>query len=56
MSPWHRQIIYVTYNAVSNAIRQFKRPEYIAHRDFTPVDAWEDDAVIRAVNRRAAAE
>ena len=56
MSPWHRQIIYVTYNAVSNAIRQFKRPEYIAHRDFTPVDAWEDDAVIRAVNRRVAAE
>lgn len=56
MSPWHRQIIYVTYNAVSNAIRQFKRPEYIAHRDFTPVDAWEDDAVIRAATRKAAAE
>ena len=33
-----------------------KRPDYIAHRDFTPVDAWEDDAVIRAVNRKAAAE
>jgi ectoine hydroxylase len=56
MSPWDRQIIYVTYNSVSNAIRQFKRPEYIAHRDFTPVDAWEDDAVIRAVNRKVAAE
>ena len=56
MSPWDRQIIYVTYNAVSNAIRRFKRPEYIAHRDFTPVDAWEDDAVLRAARRKQAAE
>ena len=45
MSPWDRQIIYVTYNAVSNAIRRYKRPAYIAHRDFTPIDAWQDDAV-----------
>ncbi len=56
MSPWDRQIIYVTYNAVSNAIRRFKRPDYIAHRDFTPIDAWEDDAVMRATRRKAAAE
>src|SRR5437868_1150638 len=56
MSPWDRQIIYVTYNAVSNAIRRFKRPAYIAHRDFTPIDAWEDDAVLRAAQRKAAAE
>ena len=53
MSPWDRQIIYVTYNAVSNAIRRFKRPAYIAHRDFTPIDAWEDDAVLRAARRKA---
>jgi ectoine hydroxylase len=56
MSPWDRQIIYVTYNAVSNAIRRFKRPAYIAHRDFTPIDAWEDDAVLRVAQRKAAAE
>ena len=56
MSPWDRQIIYVTYNAVSNAIRAHKRPEYIAHHDFTPLDPWEDDAVIRAARRKAAAE
>ena len=56
MSPWDRQIIYVTYNSVQNAIRRFKRPAYIAHRDFTPLDAWEDDAVIRAVNAKVAAE
>jgi len=56
MSPWDRQIVYVTYNAVSNAIRRFKRPAHIAHRDFTPIDAWEDDAVLRAAQRKAAAE
>ena len=38
---------------VSNAIRRFKRPAYIAHRDFTPIDAWEDDAVTRAARRKA---
>ena len=46
----------MTYNAVSNAIRRFKRPDYIAHRDFTPIDAWEDDAVLLAAQRKAAAE
>ena len=56
MSPWDRQIIYVTYNAVSNAIRRFKRPAHIAHRDFAPVDAWTDDAVLQAARRKAAAE
>src|SRR6478736_4203446 len=56
MSPWDRQIIYVTYNAVSNAIRRYKRPAYIAHRDFTPSDAWQDDAVAQAARRKAAAE
>ncbi len=57
MSPWDRKIIYVSLNAVSNAIRSFKRPDYIAHRDFTPVDAWSDDCLIKAGEpRRQAAE
>ena len=56
MSPWDRQIIYVTYNSVQNAITRYKRPAYIAHRDFTPLDAWEDDCVTRAARRKAAAE
>jgi ectoine hydroxylase len=33
-----------------------RRMAYIAHRDFAPVDAWEDDAVLRAAQRKAAAE
>ena len=56
MSPWDRQIIYVTYNSVQNAIRRYKRPAYIAHRDFTPLDAWEDDCVTRVTRGKAAAE
>ena len=56
MSPWDRQIIYVTYNSVQNAITRYKRPEYIAHRDFTPIDAWNDDCVTQAARRKAAAE
>jgi len=54
MSPWGRVIIYVSVNAVSNAIRRFKRPEYIAHRDFTPIDMWPQDCLLAAARRHAA--
>jgi ectoine hydroxylase len=33
--------------AVSNHIRQFKRPEWIAHRDFTPIQMLGDDCLLR---------
>ena len=46
MSPWNRLIVYVTYNRTDNAIRQYKRPEYIAHRDFTPLEVLPDDCLI----------
>ena len=36
LSPWNRVSVYLSLCAVSNHIRRFKRPEYIAHRDFTP--------------------
>ncbi len=47
LSPWNRTIVYVSANAVSNAIRQFKRPDYIAHRDFTPINCLPDDCLLR---------
>jgi ectoine hydroxylase len=31
---------------VSNHIRRFKRPEYIAHRDFTPISCLPDDCLL----------
>ena len=45
MSPWNRTIVYLSLCAVSNHIRQFKRPDYIAHRDFTPIRALPDDCL-----------
>jgi len=45
MSPWDRTIVYLSLNRTDNAIRQFKRPEYIAHRDFTPIVTASDDCL-----------
>jgi ectoine hydroxylase len=45
LTPWNRIIVYVSANRCDNAIRQFKRPEYIAHRDFTPVEPLADDCL-----------
>jgi ectoine hydroxylase len=46
MSPWGREIIYVTYNRCDNAIQRYKRAEHIAHRDFTPLVPLEVDCLI----------
>ncbi len=45
MSPWGREIVYVSLNRADNAIRRFKRPEWIAHRDFTPLTAMGPDCL-----------
>ena len=37
ISPWSRIIVYLSLCEVDNHIRQFKRPEWVAHRDFTPI-------------------
>jgi ectoine hydroxylase len=43
--------------AVSNHITKFTRPEWIAHRDFTPIAPVTDDALLaHARSRRVAAE
>jgi ectoine hydroxylase len=57
MTPYPRKIVYLTLCAVSNHITQFKRPEFIAHRDFTPIKACADDALTQYARRhRQAAE
>ena len=38
ITPYPRKIVYLTLSAVSNAITKPTRPEFIAHRDFTPVE------------------
>lgn len=45
LSPWDRNTLYVTTNAVNNAITKFKRPDFIAHRDFTPIQTVSDDCL-----------
>jgi ectoine hydroxylase len=45
LSPWDRVSVYLSLCAVSNHIRRFKRPGYIAHRDFTPIKCLPDDCL-----------
>ena len=47
MSPFDRVSVYLSLCAVSNHIRRYKRPEYIAHRDFTPIDCLSDDCLLK---------
>lgn len=47
LSPWNRVAVYLSLCAVSNHIRRFKRPEYIAHRDFRPIQCLGDDCLLR---------
>ena len=57
ITPYPRKIVYLTLNAVSNYIRTPTRPDYIAHRDFTPIQTVEDDALLRLARApRQAAE
>jgi ectoine hydroxylase len=45
ITPYPRKIVYLTLCAVSNHITKFSRPEWIAHRDFTPIEPVADDAL-----------
>jgi ectoine hydroxylase len=47
ISPWGRTIVYLSLCHVDNHIRRFKRPEWIAHRDFTPIKPLADDCLIQ---------
>jgi ectoine hydroxylase len=46
MTPYPRKIVYLTLCAVSNHITKFTRPEFIAHREFTPIEPVADDALL----------
>ncbi|MFL9925873.1 phytanoyl-CoA dioxygenase family protein [Herbaspirillum lusitanum] len=52
ITPYPRRIVYLTLNAVSNAIQKPTRPEFIAHRDFTPVHAGSDEALTDYVKQQ----
>ena len=45
ISPLDRTIVYLSLCHIDNHIRRFKRPEWIAHRDFTPIEPLADDCL-----------
>ncbi|MBX3604922.1 MAG: phytanoyl-CoA dioxygenase family protein [Piscinibacter sp.] len=47
LSPWNRVSVYLSLCAVSNHIRRFKRPEFIAHRVFDPITCLPDDCLLK---------
>jgi ectoine hydroxylase len=47
LSPWNRVSVYLSLCAVSNHIRRFKRPGYIAHRNFAPIQCLPDDCLLK---------
>jgi ectoine hydroxylase len=56
LTPWSRWILYLSLNRCDNAIRRFKRPTWIANRDFTSIDPLPDDCLPDYARSRAAAE
>eukprot|EP00752_Nemacystus_decipiens_P000045 g45.t1 len=55
ISPFSRTIVYLSLCAVSNHITKFTRKEWIAHRDFTPIETLPDDCLDELVAQRRAA-
>ncbi len=55
ISPWDRTIVYLSLCHVDNHIRQFKRDEWIAHRDFTPIEPLADDCLLELARQTTAA-
>ena len=45
VSPWRRAIMYLIYNAISNACTGTERPWYQNNRDFTPLRVINDDSL-----------
>lgn len=55
ISPFPRTIVYLSLCHVDNHIRAFKRKEWIAHRDFTPITPLADNCLAELVEQESAA-
>ncbi|NVK02002.1 MAG: phytanoyl-CoA dioxygenase family protein [Oceanospirillaceae bacterium] len=53
ISPLGRIIVYLSLCHVDNHIRAFNRKEWIAHRDFTPIKALDDDCLSEMLTESA---
>jgi ectoine hydroxylase len=47
LSSWNHVSVYLSLCAISNHIRRFKRPGYITHRNFTPIECLSDDCLLK---------
>jgi ectoine hydroxylase len=54
ISPFARVIVYLSLCHVDNHIRRFKRAEWIAHRDFAPIEPLADSCLSDLIAERAA--
>ena len=52
LSPWPRTVVYLSLCHVDNHIRRFKRPEWIAHRNFTPIESLADDCLMELADQQ----
>ena len=52
ISPFGRVIVYLSLCHVDNHIQAFNREEWIAHRDFTPIEALNDDCLMELAGER----
>ncbi len=55
ITPFPRNIVYLTLNACSNAIQKPTREEWLAHQDFTPIEMVAEDALIEYARRSKSA-
>ena len=46
MSPFDCTIVYLSLCHVDNHIRRFRGPEWVAHRDFAPLESLADDCLM----------
>ena len=51
ITPFPRNIVYLTLNACSNYIRKPTREEWLAHQDFKPIQMCADDALLDFARR-----
>jgi len=52
LSPWPRNLIYLSYNRLDNAIQKFSRPEHFASREFFPLNLEPREALLQEEDRR----
>jgi len=53
ISPFDRTIVYLSLCHVDNHIRAFNREEWIAHRDFTPIESLADSCLEDMISETA---